>query len=387
MGYYFTSESVGCGHPDKIADRISDTILDACLKEDRDSHVAIETLVSKNLVVCAGEIKTNANIDYESIIRKTIKDIGYSSIDDYFRFDKVKIILNISEQSEDISIGVLKKNPKEQGAGDQGLMFGYACNETKNLMPITLYLSNELVKKAKEVRDTQSIKGIHTDCKSQVCFYYEEGVPKYIDSIVFSIHHEKNKNLDELKNEIKEKIIFPTCGEYINEKTKIFINPTGKFVKGGPSADTGLTGRKIIVDSYGGISRHGGGCFSGKDPSKVDRSGAYMARYITKNIVASGICEKCEVEIVYSIGYHEPLSINIETFGTEKIPKEEIISIIKELFDLTPRGIIEHLNLKNPIYEITSYFGHFGRVPTRNFFSWERLDMVEKINKHLRKNY
>lgn len=376
MGYYFTSESVGVGHPDKIADRISDVLLDECLRQDNNSHVAIETMVCKNLVICAGEINTKANLNYELLIRNTIKNIGYIGIDDDFDSDKVKIILNISKQSEDINQGVDKE---DQGAGDQGIMFGYACNETDSYIPITLDLSHKLVKKAKEVRDNKEIKGINVDCKSQVCFYYEDNLPLYIDSVVFSIHHSASKDLNELKQEIKNKIILPVCKEYINDKTKIFINPTGRFVKGGPCADTGLTGRKIIVDSYGGVSRHGGGCFSGKDPSKVDRSGAYIARYIAKNIVASGICDKCEIQISYAIGYSKPLSVYLDTFNTEKISKEKILEIINKLFDLTPSGIIKTLNLKNPIYEPTSFFGHFGRDSYDNYFPWERLDMVEKI--------
>ncbi len=383
MKRYFTSESVGIGHPDKIADAISDSILDECLKQDKESRVAVETLVTEQKVVVAGEITTSAKINYEEIVRNTIKEIGYTNENIGFDYKNVNVEILLHAQSPDISQGVTEGVGlfTEQGAGDQGIMFGFATNETRDYMPLAIDLANAIVKKAKEVREKKEIDYLFPDCKSQVTLLYEDNIIQSIDTIVFSTHHKENIELEQIRKDCIEKIILPTCKEYINDKTRILINPTGRFVIGGPMGDTGLTGRKIIVDTYGGYARHGGGAFSGKDPSKVDRSAAYTCRWIAKNIVAAKLCDKCEIQLSYAIGYPQPISIFVETFKTNKIPEEKIIEIIKNVFDLTPKGIINSLNLKNPIYRKTTFAGHFGQEPFDNYFPWEKINKVDKIKK------
>ncbi len=383
---YFTSESVGIGHPDKICDRISDSILDECLKQDPNSRVAVETLVTTQKVVVAGEITTNAKVDYENIIRETIKEIGYTEEKLGFDFKNANVEILLHSQSPDISQGVSEGEGlfKEQGAGDQGIMFGYATNETENYMPLAINLANKIVVKAKDMREKGNMKYLNPDCKSQVTIEYDEkGRAKRIDTIVFSTHHKEDVSLDQIREEVIENIIEPVCDRFLDGDTKILINPTGRFVIGGPTGDTGVTGRKIIVDSYGGYSRHGGGAFSGKDPSKVDRSAAYAARWVAKNIVASGLADKCEVQVSYAIGYPEPTSIFIETFGTEKVELEKINNAVKEVFNLSPKGINLALDLKKPIYKKTSFGGHFGQPAVNEFFTWEKLDKVEELKKYL----
>ena len=370
---YFTSESVSEGHPDKICDQISDAILDAHIEEDPNSKVAIECMVKTGFVMLAGEITSKAEVDIQKVVRNTIKKIGYTA-DAGFDPEHCGILKSISKQSPDIAMGV---NPG--GAGDQGMMFGYACKETKELMPLPIMLAHKLVKKLSELRKNKEILFLRPDAKSQVTIEYENEKPKRIDAIVVSTQHEENP--EDLHKTIKEKVIEPICKDLMDEETKIFINPTGNFVIGGPVGDAGLTGRKIIVDTYGGMGRHGGGAFSGKDPSKVDRSAAYMARYIAKNLVAAELCEKCEVQISYAIGIKEPTSVLVDTFNTGKIKEEEFEKIIREVFDLTPDGIINSLNLKTPIYSKTAVHGHFGREE----FPWEKTNKVEALQNTLKK--
>jgi len=380
--YYFTSESVGIGHPDKVCDRISDAILDACLAEDKSSRVAVETLVTTQRVVVAGEVTTLANIDYEKVVRNTIKEIGYDESVANFDYKNAKVEILIHSQSPDISQGVSVGAGlhKEQGAGDQGIMFGYATNESENFMPLTINLANKILVKAKELRENKTLTYLKPDCKSQVTILYDENnKPKKLDTVVFSTHHSVDVDLEKIRSDVIEKIIKPVCEGFLTSETKILINPTGKFVVGGPDGDTGLTGRKIIVDTYGGVGRHGGGAFSGKDSTKVDRSAAYAARWVAKNIVAASLADKCEIQLSYAIGYPKPTSIHIETFGTEKVGIEKIIEAVKKVFDLSPKGINEALNLRNPIYKVTSFGGHFGREPVGDFFSWEKLDKVEEL--------
>jgi len=371
--YVFTSESVGEGHPDKICDQISDVILDAYLKKDKESKVAIECFVKGDLFLIGGEITSKADVNIEEIVREKIKELGYDNEKYGFNFKTCKIILNITRQSPDIAQGVAPKKDKEQGAGDQGIMFGYATNETKEYMPLSIILSHKLMRKLSELRRNNEIEFIGSDAKSQVSVEYADGKPSRIKAIVLSVHHNETKNLEELRKELIEKVIAPVCGNLIDKETKIYINPAGRFVIGGPAADAGLTGRKIIVDTYGGYARHGGGCFSGKDPSKVDRSAAYAARYIAKNIVASGIADKCEIQLSYAIGIAKPISIYVDCFGTNKISNNKIEQLIKKYFPIKPADIIKKLDLKKPIYSKTAVFGHFGREE----FSWERLDKVE----------
>ena len=377
--YVFTSESVGIGHPDKVADQISDAIVDECLKQDKDSHVAVETLVTTQFAVIAGEVKTKAKVDFEEIARNVIKEIGYTDPELGFDYENVKILVKIHEQSEDIDLGVSKK--ERQGAGDQGMMFGYATNETEEFMPLPIILAHKLVLRENEVR--KELQYMNPDCKSQVSVVYEDDKPKYIDTVVFSVHH-KDVPVDKLKKDVIEKIIKPVCGDWINDKTRFLINPTGRFLKGGPAADTGLTGRKIIVDTYGGFGRHGGGAFSGKDASKVDRSAAYVARWIAKNLVATGYVDKVEVQLAYAIGYPEPVSIFLETFGTEKVDKDILIEAIKSVFGLSPAEIIDELELKNPIFLKTAFGGHFGRKAEGKFFTWERLNKAEELKNKIK---
>ena len=363
--YYFTSESVTEGHPDKICDNISDTILDECLKQDRESRVAVETFVSNNNVTIAGQITTKANINIEKIVREKLKEIGYDNEKTDIDYRTCKINIDITKQSPDIALGV-----DVGGAGDQGIMFGYACDETPNYMPYAIYMAHKLSKRLTDVRKQGIIPYLRPDGKTQVTIEYEDDKPKRIETILISTQHLESVELETLRKDVIEKVINEEIPQnMMDENTKIYINPTGRFVIGGPLGDTGLTGRKIIVDTYGGYARHGGGCFSGKDASKVDRSAAYMLRFIAKNIVANGYAKKCEIQVSYAIGMKEPLSIYVNTFGTGTKTDEEIVELIKQKFDLTPDGIINYLNLKEPIYEETTNYGHFGKEN----LPWEKI--------------
>ena len=368
---YFTSESVTEGHPDKICDQISDAILDAMLSQDKESRCAAECLITKNLIHIAGEVKTTAKINIEEIARQTLKKIGYEDYSNY------KIINSLQEQSPDIAKGV--DNSAEQGAGDQGIMFGFACVETEEFMPLPIILAHKLTKKLAEVRKNNIIKGLKPDGKSQVSIKYIDEKPSRITDIVIAQQHSESISEEKLREKIINLVINPVCKDWINKETKIHINATGRFVIGGPEADTGLTGRKIILDTYGGAGRHGGGAFSGKDSSKVDRSGAYMARYVAKNIVASGLADKCEIQVSYCIGKAKPTSINLDTFGTSKVPEEEIVKAVTKIFDFRPRAIIEHLKLNLPIFQKTASYGHFGREDKD--FTWEQTDKIEELRK------
>lgn len=363
--YYFTSESVTEGHPDKLCDTISDSILDKCLEQDKNARVAVETFASSNQITLAGQITFNGEVDYEKIVRETIKNIGYGDEDIDIDYKTCKIDINITEQSPDIAMGV-----DVGGAGDQGIMFGYASNETENYMPYAISMAHKLSKRLTQVRKEKVLPYLRPDGKTQVTVEYEDDIPKRIETILISTQHEAEIEQEKLKKDIIENVIKQTVPEnMIDENTKIYINPTGRFVIGGPLGDTGLTGRKIIVDTYGGYARHGGGAFSGKDPSKVDRSSTYMMRHIAKNIVANGYAKKCEIQVSYAIGMEEPLSICIDTFGTGTKSEEELVKIIKEKFDLTPDGIIQYLDLKQPIYSQTTNYGHFGKED----LPWEKI--------------
>jgi S-adenosylmethionine synthetase len=376
--YLMTSESVGEGHPDKMADQISDAILDAIMAKDKNCRVAVETLVKTGLVVLAGEITTTAEVDYEAIARKTIERIGYNREELGFDHLSCKVISAISKQSPDIAMGVDREDKEKQGAGDQGLMFGYAVNETKALMPATIQISHDLVKRHSKVRNNGTIEWLRPDAKSQVTINFKNGKPDHIDTVVLSTQHDDNIDMEEIRQSVLEHIIMPILpDELVTEETHYLINPTGSFVIGGPVGDCGLTGRKIIVDTYGGMARHGGGAFSGKDPSKVDRSAAYAARYVAKNIVASGLADRCEIQVSYAIGVAEPTSVRIKTFGTEKIQEEQIIQLVHDNFDLTPYGIMTMLDLLQPIYEKTAAYGHFGRE--NEGFPWEKTDKAEDL--------
>ena len=375
--YLMTSESVGEGHPDKMADQISDAILDAILKQDKGCRVAVETLVKTGLVVLAGEITTSADVDYEAIARKTIKRIGYDNEALGFDDQSCEVLSAISKQSPDIAMGVDREDQKEQGAGDQGLMFGYATNETEELMPATIQLSHQLVKKQSEVRKSGELEWLRPDAKSQVTIRFNDGKPDFIDTVVLSTQHD-DIGMDEIQKGVMDHIIMPTLpSNLINDQTQYLINPTGNFIIGGPVGDCGLTGRKIIVDTYGGMARHGGGAFSGKDPSKVDRSAAYASRYVAKNIVAAGVADRCEIQLSYAIGVAKPTSVRIKTFDTNKISEEKINELVENNFDLTPYGIMSMLNLLQPIYEKTAAYGHFGR--SNEGFPWEETDKVEDL--------
>ena len=382
MSYIFTSESVSEGHPDKVCDQISDAILDAYLKEDPNSRVACETLVKNNMVIVAGEITSSGNPNLEKIIRKTISEIGYDKDVYGFNANNCEIINHISQQSPDIAQGVNEGEGEDlgQGAGDQGLMFGYACKETNSLMPAPIDLSHKLVMQHARLRKTKELEWLRPDAKSQVSLIYSDDGKNIegVSAIVLSTQHDPDISQEDLKKEVLEKIITPVIPEeLISSETKIFINPTGKFVIGGPVGDCGLTGRKVEVDTYGGMSRHGGGAFSGKDPTKVDRSAAYAARYVAKNIVASNLADWCEVQISYAIGIAEPTSLNINTYGSNRLDNENIIKLVRENFDLRPKGIIKMLDLKKPIYKNTAAYGHFGREDQS--FSWELKDRLKNI--------
>ena len=373
-----TSESVGEGHPDKMADQISDAILDAIIEQDKGCRVAVETLVKTGLVVLAGEITTSAEVDYEAIARKTIKRIGYDNEALGFDDQSCEVLSAISKQSPDIAMGVDREDQKQQGAGDQGLMFGYATNETKELMPATIQISHNLVKQHSDVRKSGGIEWLRPDAKSQVTINFNNGKPDHIDTVVLSTQHDENVAMQDIHDGVLEQIIKPVLpGELVTEDTRYLINPTGNFIIGGPVGDCGLTGRKIIVDTYGGMARHGGGAFSGKDPSKVDRSAAYAARYVAKNIVAAGLADRCEIQVSYAIGVAKPTSVRIKTFDTNKISEEKIIELVEANFDLTPYGIMGMLNLLQPIYEKTAAYGHFGR--SNEGFPWEEINKAEDL--------
>ncbi len=374
----FTSESVSEGHPDKMADQISDAILDALLAQDPASRVACETMVKTGMVVVAGEITTNAWIDYEHLIRQVVNDIGYDNPESGFDGNTCAVLNALGKQSGDIAMGVDETDDHEQGAGDQGLMFGYASNETDVLMPAPITYSHRLVERQSEVRKNGTLPWLQPDAKSQITFRYEGGKPVAIDAVVLSTQHRDEISLDVLKEAVMEEIIKPVLpAEWITADTKYFINPTGRFVIGGPYGDCGLTGRKIIVDTYGGMARHGGGAFSGKDPSKVDRSAAYVARYVAKNIVAAGIAERCEIQLSYAIGVAEPTSISVETFGTGKLSEQRITELVRDHFELRPKGLIRMLDLLRPIYRSTAAYGHFGREEEN--FSWEKTDRAAAL--------
>ncbi len=376
--YLMTSESVSEGHPDKMADQISDAILDAILNEDKGCRVAVETLVKTGLVVLAGEITTSAEVDYESIARDTIKQIGYDKEELGFDHKSCKVLSAISKQSPDIAMGVDRDSKESQGAGDQGMMFGYATSETNELMPTTIVLSHQLVKKQSQVRKSNELEWLRPDAKSQVTVRFNNGKPEFIDTVVLSTQHDEKITMDEIEKEVIEHIIKPTLPtNLITNDTKFLINPTGSFIIGGPVGDCGLTGRKIIVDTYGGMARHGGGAFSGKDPSKVDRSAAYAARYVAKNIVAAELADRCEIQVSYAIGVAKPTSVRIKTFDTEKISKEKIVDLVDEHFDLTPFGIMNMLDLLQPIYQKTAAYGHFGREDEN--FPWEETTKAEDL--------
>lgn len=376
--FIFTSESVSEGHPDKVADQISDAVLDAILAQDPKSRVACETLVKTGMVILAGEITTNAWVDTEELVRKVVCGIGYDHGDIGFDGQSCAVLNAIGKQSPDIAMGVDESANHEQGAGDQGLMFGYASNETDVLMPAPITYAHLLVKRQAEVRKNKTLPWLRPDAKSQITFRYENNKPVAIEAVVLSTQHSPEIGVKQLHEAVMDEIILPTLPkEWLHKDTKYFINPTGQFIVGGPVGDCGLTGRKIIVDTYGGMARHGGGAFSGKDPSKVDRSAAYMCRYVAKNIVAAELAERCEIQVSYAIGVAEPTSISVETFGTGKISEDRLVQIIRDNFDLRPKGLIAQLDLMRPIYQSTASYGHFGR--TEESFTWERTDKVDAL--------
>ncbi|HHJ39690.1 MAG: S-adenosylmethionine synthetase [Methylothermaceae bacteria B42] len=376
--FIFTSESVSEGHPDKIADQISDAMLDALLSQDIKSRVACETLVKTGMVLLAGEITTEAWVDTEQLVREVVRDIGYDDPVYGFDWQSCAVLSAIGKQSPDIAMGVDESEDHEQGAGDQGLMFGYACDETDVLMPAPIYYAHELVKRQAKIRKSKVLPWLLPDAKSQVTIRYEDSRPVAVDAVVLSTQHSPEISQSAIHEAVMDEIILKVLPkEWLHKDTKYFINPTGKFVIGGPVGDCGLTGRKIIVDTYGGMARHGGGCFSGKDPSKVDRSAAYMGRYVAKNIVAAGLAERCEIQVSYAIGVAEPTSITIETFGTGQVAESRMVDIVRQHFDLRPKGLIQELDLLRPIYRQTAAYGHFGR--REDEFTWERTDKAEAL--------
>ena len=378
----FTSESVSEGHPDKMADQISDAVLDAIFNDDPYSRVAVETMVKTGMTVIAGEVRTNSHADLEEVVRKVIVDIGYDNTDVGFDGNTCAVLNAIGKQSNDIAQGVDAGEDKDIGAGDQGLMFGYATNETSVLMPAPIYYSHLLVKRQAEVRKDGTLPWLRPDAKSQVTLRYDQGKPVAIDAVVLSSQHSPDISLSDLQEAVRAEIIAPILPEeWLHEDTKYHINPTGQFIIGGPVGDCGLTGRKIIVDTYGGMAHHGGGAFSGKDPTKVDRSAAYAGRYVAKNIVAAGLADRCEIQVSYAIGVSEPTSISIDTFGTGRLTDDEISTLVREHFDLRPRGLMEMLDLHRPIYQATAAYGHFGRE--EESFSWEKTDKVALLKKAL----
>ncbi len=383
MRHLFTSESVTEGHPDKICDQISDGVLDAILKDDPNGRVACECIATTGLVVVSGEIRTKTYVDIPAIARNVIREIGYDNATYGFDYKACAVLTSINEQSADIALGVddNAESGKKIGAGDQGMMFGFACDETPELMPLPIMLAHGLTRKLAEVRKSGLIPYLRPDGKSQVTVEYVDGKPMRVDTVVLSTQHDDGVEQEKIREDILREVIMPVCGEMIDDKTIFHINPTGRFIIGGPPGDCGLTGRKIIVDTYGGMGRHGGGCFSGKDPTKVDRSGAYMARSIAKNIVASGVATKCEVQLAYAIGYPEPVSVYVDTFGTarESVSDERISDMVREVFPLSPGDIITCLDLRRPIYRKTAAYGHFGRNEPE--FTWEKIDKVDEIKK------
>ena len=377
--YIFTSESVTEGHPDKVCDHISDAILDEFLRQDPDSRVAVETLVTTDFVTVAGEVTSKGKFDIEKVVRDTIAEIGYDNPALKFDAKTCKVIVKIDPQSPNISQGVTASEQKEQGAGDQGLMFGYATNETDELMPLPILLAHKLTKKLADVRKSKELTWVRPDGKSQVSVEYVDDKPQRVQTIVISTQHDPEISKEEIQKQIIDKVIKPVCGNWWHEDIVIHVNPTGKFEIGGPHGDAGLTGRKIIVDSYGGMGRHGGGAFSGKDPSKVDRSACYMCRYVAKNLVAAGLADRCEVQIAYAIGVCQPLSLMVNTFETNKIPEEKIEKILNSHFDMKPASIVSHLDLKRPIFKKTAGYGHFGRNEPE--FTWEKTDKADALRK------
>ena len=377
--YLFTSESVTEGHPDKVCDKVSDAILDEFLRGDSDSRVAVETMTTTGFVGVAGEVTSKSSFDVEQVIRKTIAEIGYNDPALKFDSDSCEVMVKLGTQSPDISQGVTASDDKEQGAGDQGLMFGYATNETKELMPLPILLAHKLTKRLTDVRKSGELSWVRPDGKSQVSVRYEDDKPKQLEAIVISTQHSPNISHSEITHQVIEHVIKPVCGELWNTNIKIHVNPTGKFEVGGPHGDAGLTGRKIIVDTYGGMGRHGGGAFSGKDPSKVDRSASYMCRYVAKNIVAAGLADRCEVQVAYAIGVAKPVSLMVSTFGTNKISEDKIENLVNKHFDMRPAEIVKQLDLKKPIYQKTAAYGHFGR--TEPEFRWESTDKADELRK------
>lgn len=373
----FTSESVTEGHPDKICDQVADAILDAMLEKDPESRVAIECLTTTGLMMIAGEVSTNCYVDIPTVARNTIKEIGYTNPEYGLDSNDCAVLTSIHEQSRNIAVGVDAAEGHEQGAGDQGMMFGYACNETPELMPLPISLAHKLTKRLSEARKSGELPWARPDGKAQVTIEYEDGKPKRAEAIVVAVHHDPAVKGEELRKQVIEKVVKPVCGDWMDENTKLFVNATGIFAVGGPEADSGVTGRKIIVDTYGGMGRHGGGAFSGKDPSKVDRSASYATRYIAKNIVAAGLAEKCEVQLAYSIGVAEPVSVRVDCFNTGKISEEKLVELVRANFPLKPADIISKLDLKKPVYKRTAAYGHFGR----DGFTWEKTDKAEALRK------
>jgi S-adenosylmethionine synthetase len=377
--YLFSSESVTEGHPDKVCDRIADALLDEMIKQDPMSRVAIEMITTTGMIVVAGEVTTTGHVDVQKIVRETVRKIGYDKPELGFNADDCSVLVSLHEQSPDISQGVTEGEgeDKEQGAGDQGLMFGYACNETDSYMPLPIYLAHRITEKLSDARRNGELSWARPDGKSQVTVEYDDGKPKRVDTVVVAIQHSPDVSYEQLKQDVIDKVIKPVCGTWLDENTKFIVNHSGRFVLGGPPGDTGVVGRKIICDTYGGHGSHGGGAFSGKDPSKVDRSASYMARHVAKNIVAAGLADKCEIQFAYALGYSKPVSLLVNTFGTNKIPEEKIEELIHKHFDLRPKAIIEYLNLRRPIFEKTTNYGHFGRDDPD--FTWEKTNMAETL--------